>query len=183
MNGNIRIILLFTALLLIFIFNLPAKGQDYTEEEIKAAYIKNISQFVTWPENKEITPEFHIVILGKDDVSRHIELFFKNISINDRPVQTQTVENLSNIKYCDILFINNIDDDQLKSILTKVKSYNALIFSDTKGFAEKGTHINFFLENQKVKFEINLSRAIEDGFFIQSLLLDYAKIIKKSDEN
>lgn len=166
-----------------FIFVQQSKGQSYTENEIKAAYIKNIIQFVTWPENKDVTREFIIVLTGKSEFNIAFENFFKNMSINDRTIKIITIYNPHNIINCDILFINKTSKDKFDNYIKKAILYNSLVISDSEGYAKKGSHINFYIENQKVKFEINLTKAVDDGFYIQSLLLDYAKIITTKKEN
>jgi len=157
-------------------------AQNFTENEVKAAYIKNICQFVTWPENRIVTENFTIVIFGKADINSAIENFFSKISLNGKPTKIKTITKIDEIIDCDILFINATSNERLAKLLDKAKVKKSLIISDTKGYADYGCHINFYLKNQKVKFEINLNKAVEDGFYIQSLLLDYAKIIKPKNE-
>ena len=79
---------------------------------------------------------------------------------------------------CNILFINKTTDTELNHLLSTIEDRDILIFSDTKNYAKKGTHINFYQQDYKIKFEINLNKIEADGFYINSLLLDYAKIIE-----
>ena len=48
---------------------------------------------------------------------------------------------------------------------------------DTKGFVEQGGMINFVLENDRVRFEVNHKAAEQAGLKISSKLLNVAKSV------
>ena len=168
-------------LLLLLIFNIFVQllySQIYKEEEVKAAYIKTITGFVTWPKLEKKSDSFSILLFGKSKNNKAIKQLYENEKINGKFINIRIIDDPAKINYCDIIFINTINQQQLTQVISRAKKCKALIFSDTVGYAQQGSHINFYIEQSKVKFEINIESVVEDGFFIQSLLLDYAKIIK-----
>ena len=57
-----------------------------------------------------------------------------------------------------------------------------LTVGETPRFIEQGGIVNFFLENGKVRFEINRSAAERSGLRISSRLLQLAKIVDPGAE-
>ncbi len=52
-----------------------------------------------------------------------------------------------------------------------------LTIGNTLGFAQRGVIINFYLEDQKVRFEINVDAAKREKLTISSQLLKLARIV------
>ena len=52
-----------------------------------------------------------------------------------------------------------------------------LLVGEEPGFAEQGGTINFFLDENKIRFEINIETAKQDQLKISSKLLSLAKIV------
>jgi hypothetical protein len=55
---------------------------------------------------------------------------------------------------------------------------NVLTVSDERGFAQQGVGINFYTEEDKVRFEINQDAVNRSGLRISSKLLSLAKIVR-----
>ena len=81
---------------------------------------------------------------------------------------------------CHILFISALEKERVASILKFLKSSCILTISDIEGFAQSGGIINFVIEENKVRFEINIDAANRAGIKISSKVLKLAKIIKES---
>jgi len=52
-----------------------------------------------------------------------------------------------------------------------------LTIGDTKGFAQQGVIINFYIKDEKVRFEINVDAAKRANLKISAKLLRLAKIV------
>ncbi|MGQ9569431.1 MAG: YfiR family protein [Thermodesulfovibrionales bacterium] len=76
-----------------------------------------------------------------------------------------------------LLFICSSDKRHLEKILNTLKGMNVLTMGDTKGFAQEGVIINFYIDKDKVRFEINKDAADKAGLKISSRLLSLARII------
>jgi hypothetical protein len=57
-------------------------------------------------------------------------------------------------------------------------SRNILTVGEFQGFATRGGAINFYIESNKVRFEINLAAAQHEGLKISSQLLSLGKIVE-----
>lgn len=171
---------IFIKHIIIFLFFLTSTlfGQ-YSEYEVKAAYLKNFTIFIDWPEHNEISDDsrpFKILVLGTNPFDNILNDLSDDISFKNRKLVVDYEMEIKNLDY-DIIFICKDKDDELDSILARINGVPILTIGDTEGYAEKGVHINFYETNNNVLFEVNRKAAQKDGFVISSRLLKLARIV------
>ncbi|MCJ7729928.1 MAG: YfiR family protein, partial [Sedimentisphaerales bacterium] len=71
------------------------------------------------------------------------------------------------------------EQKQAREIIDIVGKDGVLTVGDTSGFIESGGVINFMLEENKIRFDINLTAAEKTGLKIRSQLLRLAKKVFK----
>jgi hypothetical protein len=87
------------------------------------------------------------------------------------------------LKTCHLLFICPSEKKLLAEIIDVVKSDGVLTVGDIGEFIEAGGTISFFMEDNKIRFNINLTSAEKAGLKIRSQLLRLAKkVIKNGSE-
>jgi hypothetical protein len=87
------------------------------------------------------------------------------------------------LKKCHLLFICPSEKKYTKEIFDLIKSNGVLTVADTQGFLEAGGVVNFVIEDNKVRFDINLTASEKAGLKIRSQLLRLAKkVIKDGSE-
>lgn len=86
----------------------------------------------------------------------------------------------TNLRECSVLFISASDSGNLSQILEGIKGAPVLTVGDTEGYAGRGVVVNFFLEDNKVRFEINVEASRLAGLTISSQLLKLARIVPAS---
>lgn len=167
-------------MLLPYFFAGLAFGLQAEEYQIKSAYLEKITRFVRWPEKAEKAEKsfFIIGIAGASQFNRILERDYRNREIKGKPVRIVNIASAEAIKDCDLLFISSSAKERLDKYIRTAERFHVLTIGDTPGFAEKGVHINFYTERQKVRFAINPDAMKRAGLNAGSLLLDYAKIIK-----
>lgn len=170
----------YTIILAIFLLlvNLSFTGQP-DEYVIKAVLIEKISSFVEWPEEK--TPDnntFTIGIINNHRFGNILEKTYENRKILGMKLIVKFIEEDLEINNCDAIFIPRVNKEKLADILDFVKKKPILTISDTKGYAEKGIHINFYTEENNIRFEINEKSVKESGLKMNHLLLSLAKIVE-----
>jgi len=147
------------------------------EFEMKAAFLYNIAKFIEWPLNPdEQDNDLTICVSGKTPFSSALD------SISGKMIRGKEIIVKRNfpagaMKKCDILFIPGHEKTKLDSILKNLKNLPILTVGDTEFFADKGVMINFYVENDRVRFEINTEAAKRTGLRIHSNLLRLGKII------
>lgn len=172
------------SLLILFCLTVTVKAVDADkalEYEVKAAMIEKISFFVDWQTDKEFDNTDDVFLVGLVGDNQYIHIFQKYF--NDKKIDGQTVNvvhvEINDITKCDLLFINDDDRKNVDIYINMASENHIFTVSDSKGYGKKGVHVNFFIYNRRVRFEINLKSAKQDGFAINSLLLNYAKRVIK----
>src|SRR5213078_1103957 len=113
-------------------------------------------------------------IIGEDPFGEALEATVKNKSINGHSFAIKRIRSFSEFRSCHILFISSSERRRLPDILKAVSGASVLTVSETDRFIQAGGMINFFMEGNKVRFEINNEPAKRAGLRISSKLLNLA---------
>ena len=156
-----------------------AESQKFGEYEVKAAFIYNFAKFVTWPEGhfRGGKNTIDLCVYGSG-FPEHTFDYFYGKTAQGYTFKTKKLKNLSYINECDMLFIGSSERYQITQIINTLKDMPILTVGDTEGFGQKGVIINLYIEDNKVKFEININAAKKAGLTLSSQLLKLARIIK-----
>lgn len=162
-----------------------AGDADSSEYLIKAGFIYNFAKFVEWPSAAFSQPDSPIVIgvLGADPFGNVLDRIVEDKKIGPRGFVVRRYKwgkELKDLKDCKILFISSSEKTHIDEILLSVKGLPILTVGETAGFAERGGVIRFTLEDNRVRFEVNVDAAHQADLNISSRLLTLAKIIPQT---
>jgi hypothetical protein len=116
--------------------------------------------------------------LGSDLINRELEKLQGKVVRGKRFIIKHT-RSMGEFRGCHMLFICNSERGRLQEVLEAVKDKGILTVGDTDGFARKGVIINFYIEDKKIRFEINLDAARRAQLSISSQLLKLARVIQE----
>lgn len=152
-----------------------------TEYEIKAAYLYNFGKFVTWPDSsREVkSAAFTICVLGHDPFGAALDSTLAGQTVNGKNVAIERIENLEGEHDCRILFISSSKDKELKQVLSQLARAGILTVSDIPDFSQRGGMIQFVLEGDRVRFEVNLTPVENAGLALSSELLKVAATVRR----
>ena len=161
-------------------------ASDSSEYLIKAGFIYNFAKFVEWPAAAFPQPDSPIVIgiLGTDPFGNLIDRVVENKKIGARGLVVKRLKwgtDPKDLKDCKILFVGASEKAHLDDLVQMVKSLPILTVGETPGFAERGGVIRFVLEDNRVRFEINVEAAHQADLTISSRLLTLARIIQQAN--
>lgn len=151
-----------------------------SESEVKAAYIERFTRFIDWPDEFE-NKTFKIAVIGENPFNSSLDDLFAETDIKKHNVKLIYTNNLDDITNVNLVFISGSEEKRIKEILKAINKKPILIISDTKGFCELGTHINMYVDENYIRYEINQEALEESGLKVTSLLLASAKIVKTDD--
>jgi hypothetical protein len=174
----------------------PARADDITSREyhVKAAFVYNFLKFVDWPKAKmgDSNEPIVISIIG-DDVFQDAFDVLEQKTVDGREVTVKHFKGLERlekagqkdpsglhpeivaIRKSHLLFVCPSEKQRKAEILKSVEGHNILTVADTEGFLEAGGIINLLMEDEKVRFEVNLTTAKQADLQIRSKLLRLAK--------
>lgn len=148
-----------------------------TEYEAKAAFIYNIAKFVEWPAKPgPDNAPLHLCVLGKDPFGPALEEI-KGKLVKERKMEVALLDVTADARECDLLFIAASEERHLDRVVAILRGAGTLTVGDTEGYAQRGVMINFFHENGKIRFEINLDAVRRAGLKVSSKLLFLARIV------
>lgn len=164
------------ALAILLLLMLPPAQAGPSEYEIKAAFIYQIARFVEWPQRGEsLSPR--LCLLGGNPFGSALDSIRDRL-LEGRRMNVVLLDPSVDLRGCTLLFIATPAEKFLDRIAALSRDAGLLTFADTEGFAQRGAMVNFFLENDKVRFEINLEAARRSGLKISSKLLSLARIVE-----
>lgn len=159
-------------------------ASDSSEYLIKAGFIFNFAKFVEWPATAFAQPDSPIVIgiLGTDPFGTLIDQIVQDKKIGGRGFVVKRLKwgaDVKEIRECKILFVGASERAHIDELLQFVKTLPILTVGETPGFAERGGVIRFVLEDNKVRFEVNVEAAHQAELNISSRLLTLARIVQQ----
>ncbi len=147
----------------------PLARAQYSEYDVKAAFLYNFAQFVKWPSAP--SGPVTIGVLGQNPFGGALE------SAGRGQINVRYSQRLDDLKNCQILFICKSERGRIGEILGGLEGASVLTVSDADQFAHKGGMIGFTMDNGKVHFEINPGAGKRAGLEISSKLMRLGKIV------
>src|SRR5215469_9211878 len=165
------------ALLFCLFFALRLLGQEPAQEyQIKAAFLFNFAKFVEWPRDAFPQSNSPIVIgvLGQNVFGHYLEDTIRNKTVQNRTIVIKEFKSADEAAHCHILFVSGSMKDNLTNVIDNLHNASILTVSDTDQFIEAGGMVNFVIEDNKIRFQINDEAAKKAGLKISSKLLSLA---------
>jgi hypothetical protein len=156
-----------------------ADPQTLTEYQIKAGFFFNFTRFVDWPEGAFVTATSPILIcvLGETPLTDLLTNVALGKVVNGRAVSIRRVKASDDLRRCNLLFISAEEERHTAEILASVKKTNTLTVGETPGFAQAGGMINFSIQENKVKLELNLEATTRAGLKVNSKLIAVSHLV------
>ncbi|MGD9159709.1 MAG: YfiR family protein [Desulfobacteraceae bacterium] len=137
---------------------------------MKAAFIERFTRFIEWPENAFQSESFKILILGENPFGTTLEKLFAITRIKNREVEIKYSGNTGSVKDCQIVYISPSCKKDLKKIVELLSGGNILSIGDTEGYADQGVMINFFIDKNVLRFELNIEEIKKSKMKVSTLL-------------
>lgn len=157
---------------MLFLAMAPAHAGP-AEYELKAAFIYQIAKFVEWPQPNA---PLRLCVLGGNPFGAALESI-RGKPVNERKMEIRLLDAGAEVHDCAMLFVSASAEKYLDRIAAMSRGAGLLTLGDTEGYAKRGVMVNFFPENGKIRFEINLDAARQGGLKISSKLLSLARIV------
>ncbi|GJL78061.1 MAG: hypothetical protein NPINA01_10500 [Nitrospinaceae bacterium] len=161
-----------------------AVSPDSREYVLKAGYIYNFTKFIKWPEKANLAIEnrgLNFCLAGEDPFGNLLDKFRTKLKKKNRNLVLKPQVTIEEMPQCHILFVSQSEKSRVSQILQRVRGYPVLVIGDTPGFGVKGVGINFYIQGNKIRFEINREALERSGLVASSELLSLAKIVIGSE--
>jgi hypothetical protein len=144
--------------------------------QIKASYIYNFLQYVTFPKDILEGSRINVCIVGENNFGSALN----QIDGASTPQATIHVVYLgdststSALSSCNAVYLTKSESSNTQSILSNVNTKNVLTIAEYSPFNSLGGLIELYIQDDKVRFRINRSLVRETHFQISSQLVQLA---------
>jgi hypothetical protein len=167
--------------LLLLTGSIPLQPQSApsVEYQVKAAFLFNFAKFVEWPPDafpSEQTP-ITLCVFRYDPFGSVLDEVIRGKTINNRELTARRTTELPELKGCHLIFVSAREDKVLSEIEKNVKGGSVLVVGESGDFAERGGAVQFFLEENKLRFAINVDAVQRARLQVSSKLLALARVV------
>jgi len=164
----------------------PAKAEIFDQYQVKAVFLLNLANFVSWPDHhaaSDIRP-FTIAVMGRNNLAPYLERAVADESIAGRKVVLQHFKLLKDLEAqpCDLLFVSEDQMSIWPQIRAIVRGRAIMTVSDVEGFTHRGGMVGLLTSGRKINIEINRKEAKGNGLEISAKLLRLARIVDSGKE-
>jgi len=158
-----------------------AKPSEY---QVKAVYLYNFARFVDWSVTAAAakSDSFAVCVMGQDPFGAILDATLASELIDQRKVVAMRIARPQDASVCQVLFISSSEDARLREILPFLDKMKVLTVSDMPHFSERGGMIQFVPENDKIRFEVNLTNTERAGLSLSSELLRVAVVVRRNSQ-
>jgi len=150
------------------------------EYDVKAAYLYNFAKLVEWPDSlfAQEDTSFVIVLVGTDPFGAKLDDRFRGRRISGRSIRIDRVAHLHDLPACQVLYLALSDEAEAVEILKWADGHPVLTVGDHLPIAQQGGIVNFYLEEEAVRFEMSPAAIERSRLSVSSKLLSLARITK-----
>lgn len=149
------------------------------EYEVKAAFLYNFALYVEWPASAlENRPAFTVASVGPDVFAGSLERTMKGRTAHGKKVEVVRFPSADDVKPVHILFVPAREAGRLGAIAAALKGSATLIVSEVEGAARRGAMLNLYLEEKRVRIEVNPDAAAREGLRVGAKVLRLSRIVK-----
>ena len=158
-----------------------ARAEISKEYQLKAAFLYNFAKFVEWPQQRFTSDNEPLVIgvFGKNPFGTELENIVRGRKINNHEIVVREINTIEEAKSAHILFFSAAEDKNSGKVLDALRGSGVLTVGETQNFASQAGMIQFLLDGDKLRFEINVDAAEQDGLKISAQLLKLASSVRK----
>ncbi|MFT4537719.1 MAG: hypothetical protein ACI841_004171 [Planctomycetota bacterium] len=150
------------------------------EYEIKGAFLLSMIKFTKWPKNALGSSKgpIKVLIIGNNPFEKTLEDFLKTKDAHGRKFSVSYAKSVPTKLDAHVVFIKDVDDASRNKLIKQCHQGSILLVGDRAGLAKTGVCIGFYLDNRRVRFEVNVDALKQSQLSASSELLKVARIVK-----
>ncbi len=151
-----------------------------SEYNVKAVYLYSFGRYVSWPEDAFASKEsaFTIGLLGDNPFGAALQKIARTKSIQGRAIEIRQFALGDDCAGCHVLFVpSTVPPETQQEVLRQLRDQPLLLVGEELGFALRGGIVCFTIQNNTVRFRINVEAAQSHRLSIDGKLLSLAEIV------
>ena len=154
----------------------PAQTASASEHQVKAAFLFNFVKFVIWPPEAfaDGKKPLKLCVVGRDPLGDELTRMIAGKTVRDHPLEFSRITDAASARGCHLVYIGQ-EWGKAREFVAAVRGNAVLTVGEVQDFVASGGVINFVMENDQVRFEVNLDSANAAGLKVSSRLLTLAR--------
>jgi hypothetical protein len=163
----------------LFAARAAAQGLEHPDDvarQIKAAYLYKFASYVEWPRGVFARDDSPVVIgvIGDDPLAADLARMVVGKTVNGRRLAVRELQRDDPLAGVHVLFVGRTRGKPLAAILAAARGQPLLVVSDSHEAHVLGSAINFVMVDQRLRFEVALKPATDNGLKLSALMLTAA---------
>lgn len=152
--------------------------------QLKAVFLLNYGKYIRWPNSAFHNDQssFLICVLGESPFRGALDAAVEGERIRGREVEVRYSFLAENLGTCHALFIARSERPRLSFLLERLKGLPVLTVSDVEDFIEQGGQIQFYTDEDNIRFALHLGRLRELGLEPNANLLRISRVVKGGEQ-
>ncbi len=144
-----------------------ANAQD---EKFKALFMYNFTKYIEWPASQR-QGNFVIGVIGNPLLAMELNTIASKQKVGTQTMVVKTFNSVDEIENCQIIYLGRTKSNLINSVLDKLTGKNTLIITDKEGMALQGGCINYIMDGDRLKYEVNRTNIEKKGLVVSNALL------------
>lgn len=156
----------------------PSDRGAVGEYQVKAAFLYHFAKFVEWPAEVKNRRRILVCVLGNDPFGPGLDFLLEDKVLREKPFEVRRVGAASEARICHLVFVSLQDKAETQAVLHTLSDSPVLTVGDNPYFFASGGMIHLFIEESKVRFDINSAAAKRVRLTISAPLLRLARRVE-----
>jgi hypothetical protein len=154
-------------------------AQTASASSLRAAFLFNFAKFTEWPADA-LGPAAPLVIcvVGDPAAATVLEHSTRTQTVGGHRIVVWQGLGEGPIQSCHVLYFAMTAERQMRALLDSVRGAPVLTVGESPQFAENGGSVQFFRENDRMRFAVNIDAVTEQKLRLSSQLLSLAKLVR-----
>jgi hypothetical protein len=147
------------------------------ESHVEAAFLFHFAQLVDWPAGAESSADNSLFVCTIDDdpFQGALEETMAGKPVGNRIVRIRHLDAAEDMQSCQVVFIGKADSKRVPTLVAALHNAPVLTVGDGANFLDAGGMIRFVVDDNKVRFDVNLNAAQSARLKIGSRVLVLAE--------
>ena len=155
-----------------------------SECKVKYVYLYSFGLLTKWPEAtfKRTDNNFVIGVLGDKPFGHILDAIAMRKKIDGRRIVVRRFKTIDEYRPCHILYVTeSVAEEDASAVRQELKGDAVLIVGETPGFEYFGGVISFRIEDENVKFSLNVDAAKRRHLMVSARLSRLASLVRDTD--
>lgn len=152
---------------------------SYSEEQVKAVFLFNVTHFVTWPDldrNYQDDPFTFCVVGNKHFADELVAVLEGELIFMVKPIVIVCDDPLR-IPPSDLLYVDKNVRLSVEEIVQQTRNLAVLTVGDDAAFSREGGGMTLELRDSRIELQVNVEAVRRHGLQVSSKLLQIAKLV------